>query len=202
MLMFSLLASQPISYSASEVALGQGALISVGIFLLVFIAISFQLLHETAAALLGAVAVFLMTYVFGTYYPALQLLTFEDAMTIVDWNVIFLIMGMMIFMAILAETNVFKWLAFRLYQGAKENAWVIVIALVTLTSFISAFLNNVTAILLVAPISIQIAVAIGIHPFIIVIPEILASNIGGVVTLIGDPPSTIVGSHINLSFGE
>lgn len=200
--MFSLLASQPTNYSASDVALGPGALISVGIFLLVFIAISFQLLHETAAALLGAVAVFLVTYVVGTYFPAFQLLRFEDAMTIVDWNVIFLIMGMMIFMAILAETNVFKWLAFYLYQGAKGNAWVIVIALVSLTGFMSAFLNNVTAILLVVPISIQIAVAIGIHPFIIVIPEILASNIGGAATLIGDPPSTIVGSHINLSFGE
>jgi len=200
--MFSLLASQPTSYSASEVSLGPAALISVGIFLLVFIAISFQLLHETAAALLGAVAVFLVTYVFGTYFPSLQLLTFEDAMTIVDWNVIFLIMGMMIFTATLAETNVLKWLAFHLYQGAKGNAWVIVLALVTLTGVMSAFLNNVTAILLVAPISIQIAVAIGIHPFIIVIPEILASNIGGAATLIGDPPSTIIGSHINLSFRE
>jgi len=197
-----LLNSQLSISSSSEIPLGLGAIISGGIFLLVFIAISFQLLHETAAALLGAVAVFLVTYVLGTYFPALQLLTFEEGMAIVDWNVIFLIMGMMIFMSILAETNVFKWLAFHLYQGAKGNAWIIVVALVSLTGLISAFLNNVTAILLVVPISIQIAVAIGIHPFIIVIPEILASNIGGAATLIGDPPSTIVGSHISLSFGE
>jgi Na+/H+ antiporter NhaD/arsenite permease-like protein len=111
-------------------------------------------------------------------------------------------MGMMIFMAILAETNIFKWLAFRLYQGAKGNVWLIVVALVTLTGFISAFLNNVTAMFLMVPLSIQIAIVIGFNPLAIVIPEVLASNIGGAATLIGDPPSTIVGSHIRLSFGE
>jgi Na+/H+ antiporter NhaD/arsenite permease-like protein len=66
----------------------------------------------------------------------------------------------------------------------------------------SAFLNDVTAILLLVPLSIQVAVALDLHPFAVVIPEILASNIGGAATLIGDPPSTIVGSHIGLSFGE
>ena len=197
-----LLASQLSILNASETQLGFGTLVSAVIFLFVFITISFQLLHETAAALLGAVAVFLVTYILGSFIPELQLLTFEDAMAIVDWNVIFLIMGMMIFMAILAETNVFKWLAFRLYNAARGNAWLIVIALVTLTGIMSAFLNDVTAILLMAPLSIQIAVAMGLHPFAIVIPEVLASNIGGAATLIGDPPSTIVGSHINLSFGE
>jgi len=185
-----------------EGELGIAALIAAGIFLFVFIAISFHLLHETAAALLGAVGVFLVTYIWGTYNPALRLLSFEEAMAVVDWNVIALIMGMMIFMAILAETRVFKWLSFRMYEKAKGNAWLIAIALITLTGFTSAFLNDVTAILLIAPLSIQIALAIGLHPFALIIPEILASNIGGAATLIGDPPSTIVGSHIHLSFGE
>ncbi len=192
--------NQAILYTEGD--LGTAAFIAVGIFLFVFIAISFHLLHETAAALLGAVTVFLVTYIWGTYNPALRLLTFEDAMAVVDWNVIALIMGMMIFMALLAETRVFKWLSFQMYKKAKGNAWLIVVALISLTGFASAFLNDVTAILLIAPLSIQIALAIGLHPFAIVIPEILASNIGGAATIIGDPPSTIVGSHINLSFGE
>ena len=72
------------------------ALIATFIFVLVFIAISFHLLHETAAALLGAVAVFLVTYIGGNSVPELSILRFEDAMTFVDWNVIFLILGMMI----------------------------------------------------------------------------------------------------------
>jgi Na+/H+ antiporter NhaD/arsenite permease-like protein len=178
------------------------ALIATAIFLAVFIAISTHLLHETTAALLGAAAVFLVTYIGGRFNPDLHILPFEDAMMMVDWNVIFLIMGMMIYMSILAETNVFKWMAFHLYKRAKGNTWLIVSALVLLTGVTSAFLNDVTAILLVAPLSIQIAVAVGLHPFAIVIAEVLASNIGGAATLIGDPPSTIVGSHIGISFGE
>ncbi len=191
-----------IADTASEPTLGIAAAISALIFILVFVAISFQLLHETAAALLGAVLVFLFTYIGSVFAPQLSLLTFEEAMNFVDWNVIFLIMGMMIFMAILAETNVFKWLAFRLYRLSRGRAWLVVAALVTLTGVTSAFLNDVTAILLLVPLSIQVAVAMDIHPFAVVIPEVMASNIGGAATLIGDPPSTIVGSHINLSFGE
>jgi Na+/H+ antiporter NhaD/arsenite permease-like protein len=181
---------------------GVSLILSVIIFLVVFFLISFQLLHETAAALLGAVAVFLVTYVGAFYNPDLKIITFDEAMGIIDWNVIFLIMGMMIFMAILAETNIFKWLAFHLYEAARGNVWAIVLALILLTGITSAFLNDVTAILLLVPLSIQIAAAIGLDPVSLVIAEVLASNIGGAATLIGDPPSTIVGSHIGLSFGE
>ena len=176
--------------------------IAVLIFLLVFIAITLHWLHETVAALLGAVTVFLVTYIGGRFNPALRILTFEDAMGFVDWNVIFLIMGMMIFMAIMAKTNVFRWLAFRLYRRARGNIWLIAVMLVTLTGILSALLNDVTAILLIAPLSIQLALAIDFNPLAIVIAEVLASNIGGAATLIGDPPSTIVGSHIMISFGD
>ena len=188
--------------TASEPVFGVAVILSCVIFTLVFVAISFQLLHETAAALLGAILVFLFTYIGGYFYPELSLLTFEEAMTFVDWNVIFLIIGMMIFMAIFAETNVFRCVAFRLYRVSRGRAWVLVAALVTLSGITSAILNDVTAILLLVPLSIQVAVAIDIHPFAVVIPEVLASNIGGAATLIGDPPSTIVGSHLGLSFGE
>jgi Na+/H+ antiporter NhaD/arsenite permease-like protein len=176
--------------------------IAVIIFVLVFIAITLRLLHETIASLLGAVIVFLVTYIGGRFNPALRILTFEQAMGFVDWNVIFLIMGMMIFMAIMAKTNVFRWLAFRLYKRAKGNIWMIAVMLVTLTGVISALLNDVTAILLIVPLSIQLALAIEFNPLAIVIAEVLASNIGGAATLIGDPPSTIVGSHIMISFGD
>jgi Na+/H+ antiporter NhaD/arsenite permease-like protein len=188
--------------AVSEGAVGLGAFIATGIFILVITAISLRLLHETAAALLGAIAVLMMTYIGGMFNPDLRILTFDEAMVFVDWNVIFLIMGMMIFMAILAETNVFKWMALHLYQYAKGNTWLLVVMLVTFTGFSSAILNDVTAILLLVPLSIQLAVAIGLNPLAIVIAEVLASNIGGAATLIGDPPSTIVGSHIGISFGE
>jgi Na+/H+ antiporter NhaD/arsenite permease-like protein len=181
---------------------GPSFLLSSGIFLLVFAAISLRWMHETAAALLGAVVVWFVHYVGGTLFPGLHIISFEESMAFVDWNVIFLILGMMIFMAMFSETGVFNWLAFRAFRMARGNAWLLGMALVLLTGVVSAFLNDVTAILLLVPLSIQIAQTVGIHPFAYVIPEVLASNIGGAATLIGDPPSTIVGSHLGLSFVE
>jgi Na+/H+ antiporter NhaD/arsenite permease-like protein len=186
----------------ADVNIGIAAIFSSLIFLLVFIAISFRLLHETAAALLGAVAVFLLTYIGGSLNADFRLLSFEEAMRFVDWNVIFLILGMMIFTAILAETNVLKWLAIYFYKGAKGNTWLLVLSLLLLTGVASAVLNDVTVILLLVPLSIQIAVATGLPPLLLIIPEVLISNIGGAATLIGNPPSTIVGSHIGMSFLE
>jgi Na+/H+ antiporter NhaD/arsenite permease-like protein len=178
------------------------AVISTGIFVLVFAAISLRWMHETAAALMGAVAVWLFHYAGGTILPGLDLLDFEGAMSFVDWNVIFLILGMMIFMAMFSETGIFGWLAFRAFRLARGNAWLLGMALVMLTAVVSGFLNDVTAVLLLVPLSIEIAETVGVHPFAYVIPEVLASNIGGAATIIGNPPSTIVGSHLGLGFVE
>ncbi len=177
-------------------------LITAGIFLLVFAAISLHWMHETAAALLGAVAIWLVHYIGGTFSPALNIISFEEAMAFVDWNVIFLVLGMMIFMAMFSETGVFRWLAFRAFRLARGNVWLLGLILALLSAITSSFLNNVTAILLLVPLTIQIAETIGVHPFAYVIPEVLISNVGGAATLIGDPPSTIVGSHLSLSFFE
>jgi Na+/H+ antiporter NhaD/arsenite permease-like protein len=181
---------------------GPSFLISTGIFIFVFAAISLRWMHETAAALLGAVAVWLVHYIGGKFFPSLAIISFEESMAFVDWNVILLILGMMIFMALFSETGIFGWLAFRAFRLAGGNAWLLGMILVLLTGVTSAFLNDVTAILLLVPLSIQIAQTVGVHPFVYVIPEVLASNIGGAATIIGDPPSTIVGSHLGLGFVE
>jgi Na+/H+ antiporter NhaD/arsenite permease-like protein len=159
-------------------------------------------MHETAAALLGAVVVWLVHYIGSTISPSLHLIGFDESMDFVDWDVIFLILGMMIFMAMFSETGVFGWMAFHAFRLARGNATLLGIILVLLTAVLSAFLNDVTAILLVVPLSIEIAQTVGVHPFAYVIPQVLASNIGGAATIIGDPPSTIVGSHIGLGFVE
>lgn len=176
--------------------------IATSTFLVVFGLISFRVIHETVAALLGAITIMGITYAFGTFNDEFWIISFERAIAFIDFNVIFLIMGMMIFMAVMGQTGLFQWLAFRAYKITRGNTWLLAIALTGLTGVISAFLNDVTAILLIAPISVQIALMIGIHPFAFVIPEVLASNIGGAATLIGDPPSTIVGSHLNLGFTQ
>ena len=187
---------------AIEAGPGPAFFLSLGIFLLVVLAISRRWIHETAAALIGVAALWLITYIGGTFVPALHLLDFDEAMAAVDWNVILLIFGMMIFVAMFAETGVLRWLALRAFSLARGDAWLLGLILVLLAGFTSAVLNNVTAILLLVPLTIQIAQTAGVHPFAYVIPEVLAANIGGAATLIGDPPSTIVGSHLGLGFFE
>jgi Na+/H+ antiporter NhaD/arsenite permease-like protein len=174
--------------------------IAAATFLVVFGLISFRVIHETVAALLGAIIIMGVTYALGTFNDEFWIISFERAIAFIDFNVIFLIMGMMIFMAVMGETGLFQWLAFRAYKITQGKTGLLAIALTGLTGIISAFLNDVTAILLIVPISIQIALMIRVHPFAFVIPEVLASNIGGAATLIGDPPSTIVGSHLHLGF--
>ena len=189
-------------HRAIEAGLGPAFVLTIGIFLFVLLAISRCWMHETAAALAGVVALWLITYIGGTFVPALHLLDFGEAMASVDWNVIFLIFGMMIFMAMFGETGALRWLALGAFRMARGNAWLLGLILVLLAGLTSAFLNNVTAILLLVPLTVQIAQTVGVHPFVYVIPEVLAANIGGAATLIGDPPSTIVGSHLGLGFFE
>jgi len=179
-----------------------GFIVTLAVFLLVFVLISFHLLHETVAALLGVGLIFAVTYAIGSFHSDFWILSFEDSLEFIDFNVIFLIMGMMIFMAVMGQTGVFGWLAYRSFRLAGGNAWYLAAILTVFTGLISSLLNNVTAILLVVPVSIEIALMSGVHPFAFVIPEVLASNIGGAGTLIGDPPSTIVGSYLGMGFTE
>ncbi|MEE8306752.1 MAG: SLC13 family permease, partial [Gammaproteobacteria bacterium] len=186
----------------TEGGYGPSFFISISIFLLVFAAISLRWMHETAAALLGAAAVWLVHYIGGTFFPALHIIDFEESMAFVDWNVIWLILGIMIFMAMFSETGAINWVAFRAFRLAKGNVWLLGMALFLLTGAISAFLNDVTAILLLVPLSIEIAQTVGVHPFAFVIPEVLASNIGGAATIIGEPTIVLGGTHLGLSFVE
>jgi Na+/H+ antiporter NhaD/arsenite permease-like protein len=180
---------------------GPAFLASLGIFLIALAGIVVPWVHETAAALAGAVLLWLVHYVGGTFWPALRITSFQESMAYVDWNVIFLVVGM-ILMAMFSQTGVLRWLAFRAFRLAKGNAWLLGLVLVLLTAATSSLLNNATAMLLLVPLSIQLAEILGVRPFVYVLPEVFAANIGGAATIIGDPPSTIVASHLGMGFFE
>ncbi len=171
-------------------------------FLLVLAFIIFRVLHETVAALLGAVVMLGVTYLLGSFNPDFWIISFPRAVYRIDFNVIFLIMGMMIFVAIMGQTGVFQWLAYQAYRLSGGNAWHLAVLLSLITAFASAFLNNVTIMLLVAPVTIEMALVLGVHPFIFLIPEVLAANLGGAATLIGDPPNILIGSYAGLGFSD
>ncbi len=174
--------------------------IATVVFILAYILISFELLHRTLAAMLGASVMLLISYTLGTWNPEYHILSYKSAIHSIDMNVIFLLMGMMIIVGILKNTGVFQWCAYKCYQLARGNVIVLSIILMTFTAIASAFLDNVTTMLLLTPVTIEIALSLGINPLALLIPEILASNIGGTATLIGDPPNIMIGSYAGLTF--
>jgi Na+/H+ antiporter NhaD/arsenite permease-like protein len=181
-------------------AMGPAFWIATTVFVLAYILISFELLHRTLAAMLGASIMLVISYTFGTLNPEYHILSYESAIKAIDMNVILLLMGMMIIVGILKHTGVFQWCAYKCYQLARGNVMVLAVILMAFTAVASAFLDNVTTMLLLTPVSIEIALSLGISPIALLIPLILASNIGGTATLIGDPPNIMIGSYAGLTF--
>ena len=109
-------------------------------------------------------------------------------------------MSMMLIVGILKVTGLFQWLAYRSYRAVRGNAYLLMVLFMAITAVISAFLDNVTTMLLIVPVTIQIARSLKLNPLGLLVPEVFASNIGGTATLIGDPPNIMIGSAAGLSF--
>jgi Na+/H+ antiporter NhaD/arsenite permease-like protein len=182
--------------------MNQAFFLATAIFVLVFAIISLNLLHETIAAFLGAAAMLGISYLIGAFSADYWILGFERAVDYIDLDVIFLIMTLMIVVSVIGHTGLFQWLALQAYRSARGSAWRLAILLMIATAAMSAFLNNVTIMLLMAPITIEIALMLEINPTALLVPEAMASNIGGIATLIGDPPNTIIGSYAGLGFNQ
>jgi Na+/H+ antiporter NhaD/arsenite permease-like protein len=167
------------------------ALLAGLIFAAVYALIATERLDKTLAALLG-----------GTVVVLLGIVSQESAFEAIDLNVIFLLAGMMILAGILRRTGFFQWLAIRSVRIAGGEPYRLLIVLSVVSAFISACLDNVTTVVLLAPVTLYIAGVLRVSPVPFLISEILASNIGGTATLIGDPPNILIGSAAGLGFVE
>ena len=172
------------------------------VFVAVYILIAFEILHRTLAAFLGATALLVITHSLGNFDDAYKILTYEQALHTVDWNVIFLLMGMMIIVGVLKPSGVFQWLAYKSFQVARGKIFLLSSVLCVVTAVLSAFLDNVTTMLLLTPVTMEIALVLGVSPFVFLLPEVVASNFGGTATLIGDPPNIMIGSYAGLTFND
>ncbi|MGB6065170.1 MAG: ArsB/NhaD family transporter [Desulfomonilaceae bacterium] len=181
---------------------GTPFLIALIVFIAVYVMIAFEIVHRTMAALLGAVTLLVITHTFGHFNDAYKVLTYEQALHAVDWNVIFLLMGMMIIVGVLKVSGVFQWLAYKSFQVAGGRIFVLASALCLVTAVVSAFLDNVTTMLLLTSVTMELALVLGVSPFVFLVPEIVASNFGGAATLIGDPPNIMIGSFAGLTFND
>jgi Na+/H+ antiporter NhaD/arsenite permease-like protein len=191
-------------YLAEDLALdrvlGPAFWIATVVFILAYVLIAFELLHRTVAAMLGAALMMLISYTIGTINPDFRIYTFERAISAIDMNVIFLLMGMMIIVGILKNTGDFQWCAYISYKIAKGQVFPLTVILMIFTAVSSAFLDNVTTMLLLPGVAIEIAISCNLNPLHLLIPLVLASNVGGTATLIGDPPNIMIGSYAGLTF--
>lgn len=162
---------------------------AIVVFVLVMGAIMTEKLHRATAALAGAV----LLVVCGV-------MTGKQAIGYIDFNTIGVLVGMMIVVAVIRTTGMFEYISIKAAKAAKGDPWKILIAFVLITAILSAFLDNVTTVLLVGPMSIAIARMLEINPVPFLMMQILASNVGGTATMIGDPPNIMIGSASGLSF--
>ncbi len=172
------------------------------VFLVVLLLIAFERLHSTTAALVGLSLIFTVSYIGGAINSDFYIFTFERALSYINWEVIFLVMGMMIIIAVIERTGIFQWLAFQAYRLSGGRVWMLVLILMAITAVASALLDNFTTMLVMTPISLQIGLALGINPLALIIPEILASNVGGISTLVGTPTNIIIGAYAGIGFND
>ncbi|RNB89028.1 hypothetical protein EDM59_08035 [Brevibacillus nitrificans] len=161
------------------------AIMAIGIFLVTYAFIISEKLHRTIVAMSGGILMVL----FG-------IVSQEQAIHHIDFNTLGLLIGMMILVTVTAQTGVFKYVAIRAAKAAKGKPIRILVYLSIITAVASAFLDNVTTVLLIVPVTFSIARQLQLNPIPFLISEIIASNAGGTATLIGDPPNIMIGSAV------
>jgi len=167
--------------------------VGLGILLFVYTLIISEVVHRTLAAAIGGIAAILAL----NYYKTGDALTLAETTTLIEWETIGLLLGMMVMVGIISQTGIFEWFAVQAYKKSNGNVWTLVVILCVVTAVLSAFLDNVTTMLLITPVTIQLAKVLDLNPIPILISEVIFSNIGGTATMIGDPPNIIIGSMMN-----
>ena len=171
--------------------------VSALILVCVYIVLSFEFLHRSSIALVGAVAIIIAALAFGTLQTEES---FEFIVGAIDYNTIGLLLGMMIIVAILAESGVFQWIGIKMSKASKGNLWKLMLMLCTFTAVTSMFIDNVTTVLLMIPVTVAVFRTFRVSPLPFILAQALASNVGGAATLIGDPPNIMIGSAASIDF--
>lgn len=164
-------------------------IVALAIFIAVIGVIVSEKLHRAACALIGAMLLVLI----GILEP-------KEALGFIDFNTIGVLIGMMMFVAVVKNSGLFEYLAVKAAKISKGDPWRIMVAFMIITAVLSAFLDNVTTVLLIGPMTFSICQKLDLHPVPFIMTQIIASNVGGTATLIGDPPNIMLGSAANISF--
>ena len=150
-----------------------------------------EAVHRAVAAIIGAMIILIC-----------RVLTFDQAISHLDFNTLGVLLGMMLFVSVVKESGIFEYLAVKCARVAKGDPWGIMVLFIVLTAVLSALLDNVTTILLIGPMTLTVCKLLEIDPVPFFLSEVFASNIGGTATLIGDPPNIMIGSEAGLDFAD
>ena len=164
-------------------------IIALAIFVAVIGVIVSEKLHRAACALIGAMLLILI----GILEP-------KEALGFIDFNTIGVLIGMMMFVAVVKNSGIFEYLAVKAARIAKGNPWRIMVYFMIITAVLSAFLDNVTTVLLIGPMTFSICKTLELNPIPFLMTQIISSNVGGTATLIGDPPNIMLGSAADITF--
>src|ERR671918_2045524 len=165
----------------------------------VYVLLGLDIIHRSVLAILGGVIAIASAIIFGT-------INAEDSVSFIiesiDFNTIGLLLGMMIIVAILGETGIFYWVGIRAGKISKGNLWKLMLLLCSFTAVASMLIDNVTTILLMVPVTLSITRTLKVPAIPFIVAQVLASNIGGAATLIGDPPNILIGSAASIDFNS
>lgn len=164
-------------------------IIAIGVFVVTYLLIMSEKVNRTAVAMVGALLMVI-----------LNIEAQERAIHYIDFNTIGLLIGMMIIVNIMKKSGIFQYVAIKAAKIAKGDPWKILLYFALITGIASAFLDNVTTVLLIVPVTLVLTDTLELNPIPFLVPEILIANIGGTATLIGDPPNIMIGSATGLGF--
>jgi Na+/H+ antiporter NhaD/arsenite permease-like protein len=171
--------------------------LTMSVLMGIYVILVSEVIHRTALAMIGALII-IIVLIYTGLIPAHDSVDFVIGS--IDFNTIGLLLGMMIIVGILGETGIFQYIGIKAAKLSKGNVWKLLLLLSVITAVGSAFLDNVTMVLLMVPVTISVARVLNINPVSIILAEIFASNVGGAATLIGDPPNIMIASAANLDF--
>jgi len=170
---------------------------TLGVLVGMYVILITEVIHRTALALLGALVMLIILFYTGVLEPHDSV---DFVIGAIDFNTIGLLLGMMVIVGILGQTGIFQYIGIKAAKISKGNVWKLLVLLAVITAVGSAFLDNVTMVLLMVPVTISVCRILNINPISLILAQIFASNIGGATTLIGDPPNIMIGSAAGIDF--
>jgi len=170
---------------------------TLGVLVGMYVILITEVVHRTALALFGALVMLIVLFSTGVLDPHDSV---DFVIGAIDFNTIGLLLGMMVIVGILGETGIFQYIGIKAAKISKGNVWKLLVLLAVITAVGSAFLDNVTMVLLMVPVTISVCRILNINPISLILAQIFASNIGGATTLIGDPPNIMIGSAAGIDF--